>query len=170
MTRKRNSIIWTPSPKEIKKERVWINSEIKRIGLSILEELATDASEARKTAFVPQSGYFVGAAILRKSGKKHSGQNIEIFTYSETGHAEEQAIKNAVSEGVVDEEGDKFIDVVAVSHEGDTAPCGRCRNIMAQFCNNCLVVVADTEGKIKNITSLKILLPYAFTPSDLVKE
>lgn len=170
MSREHDSIIWTPSPEEIKKERDWINSEIQRVGLSSLEELAIDASVARKRAFAPQSGYLVGAAIIRKSGKKHSGQNIEIFTYSETGHAEEQAIKNAVSDGAVDEEGNEFVDAVAVSHEGDTAPCGRCRNIIAQFSNNCLVVVADTEGQIRNITSSKTLLPYAFTPSDLEKK
>jgi cytidine deaminase len=170
MLREHDSIIWTPSPEEIEKERDWINEQIQRIGLHTLEELANDASVARKRAFAPQSGYLVGAAIIRKSSKRHSGQNIEIFTYSETGHAEEQAIKDAVSEGAVDEEGKEFINAVAVSHEGDTAPCGRCRNIIAQFSNNCLVIVADTEGRVRNITSSKILLPYAFTPSNLEKE
>ncbi len=170
MSREHDSIIWTPSPEDIEKEKDWINSEIQRVGLSSLEDLANDASAARRNAFVPQSGYFVGAAMLRKSGKKHSGQNIEIFTYSETSHAEEEAIKDAIKVKVIKEEGEQFIDAVAVSHEGDTAPCGRCRNIMAQFSDNCLVVVADTEGKIRNITSLKILLPYAFTSSDLEKD
>lgn len=167
MTREHEGIIWTPSPEELEKERDWINGEIERIGLSSLEELAESASIARSRAFAPESGYFVGAAMLRKSGKKHKGQNIEIFTYSETTHAEEEAIKDAIKENVIEEEGEQFIDAVAVSHEGDTAPCGRCRNIIAQFSVNCLVIVADTEGKIRNITSSKTLLPYAFTPSDL---
>jgi cytidine deaminase len=167
MTREYENIIWTPTPEELEKERDWIDSEIRRIGLTFLERIARDASIARKRAFAPQSDYLVGAALIRKSGKEHLGQNIEIFTYSETGHAEEQAIKDAVSEGAVEDEGNEFIDAIAVSHKGDTAPCGRCRNIIAQFSNNCLVIVADTEGKIRNITSLKTLLPYAFTPNDL---
>ena len=167
MTRVYESIIWTPSPEELEKERDWINSEIQRIGLTSLEGMAKDASVARRRAFAPQSDYLVGAALIRKSGVKHLGQNIEIFTYSETGHAEEQAIKDAVSEGAVEREGNEFIDAIAVSHKGDTAPCGRCRNIIAQFSNNCLVVVADTKGRIRNITSSRTLLPYAFTPSDL---
>lgn len=170
MTLEHNNIIWSPSPKEIEKERIWVNSEINRIGLVTLEELAINASEARENAYTPQSGYSVGAAMLRKSGKKHTGQNIEIFTFSETSHAEEEAIKDAIKGKVIKVEGEQFIDAVAVSHKGDTAPCGRCRNIMAQFSDNCLVVVADTEGQIRNITSLRILLPYAFTPSDLEKE
>lgn len=127
MTRENESLIWTPSPEEIEGERDWIDQEIKSIGLPILENLALQASEARKSAYTPYSKYLVGAAILRVSGKKEVGQNIEIVTYSETGHAEEQAAKNAVSNRAVQDEGRKFIRAIAVSHEGDTAPCGRCR-------------------------------------------
>lgn len=170
MPRKHNNIIWTPSPKEIEKERNQISKEIVRIGLPTLKKLAKSASKARRMAHVPYSNYRVGAAILRKSGKEEMGQNIEIVTYSETGHAEEQAAKNAVSNGAVLKEGREFIDVVAVSHVGDTAPCGRCRQIISEFSNNCLVIVADTKGKIRKITSMKILLPYAFIPSDLKNE
>jgi len=64
-------------------------------------------------------------------------------------------------------EGDKFIRAIAVSHEDDTAPCGRCRQIVSEFCDNSLVIVADVEGHIRNVTSIKTLLPYAFTPSNL---
>lgn len=167
MLREHDSLIWTPSPSEIEDERNWINGEIVRIGLPVLENLAKKASEARNLAYTPYSKYLVGAALLSVSGKEETGQNIEIVTYSETGHAEEQATKNAVSKGAVQEEGRKFIRAIAVSHEGDTAPCGRCRQIITEFCDNALVLVADTKGNIRNITSIKILLPYAFTPSDL---
>lgn len=167
MSREHDNLIWTPTSKEIESERNWINKEICTIGLPILENLARRASEVRKIAYTPYSKYHVGAALLTTSGKEEAGQNIEIVSYSETGHAEEQAAKNAVSKGVIQEEGRKFIRAIAVSHEGDTAPCGRCRQIITEFCDNALVLVADTGGNIRNITSIKILLPYAFTPSDL---
>lgn len=167
MAREFDKLIWTPSPEEIEEERNWMNQEIQQIGLPVLQGLASRASEARERSYIPYSKYSVGAAVLTTTGEEESGQNIEIVTYSETGHAEEQAIKNFVSRGIVKAEGRKFIRAIAVSHEGDTAPCGRCRQIIAEFCDNALVIVADTEGKIRTITSKKILLPYAFTPSDL---
>lgn len=170
MSREHDNLIWTPTPTEIEIERDWINEEILQIGLSTLEKLAKKASEARSTAYTPYSKYTVGAALLRTSGKEEAGQNIEMVTYSETGHAEEQAAKNAVSKGAVQEEGRKFIRAVAVSHKGDTAPCGRCRQIISEFCDNALILVADTKGNIKNITSIKTLLPYAFIPSNLGTE
>ena len=167
MTRENESLIWTPSPEEVEKERDWINTEILEIGLEKLESLATIASEARRRSYSPYSKYQVGAALLTVSGEEAAGQNIEIVTFSETGHAEEQATKNAVSSGAVEKNGRKFIRAVAVSHEGDTAPCGRCRQIISEFSDNSLVVVADDEGKIRSVTSIKTLLPYSFTPSDL---
>ncbi|OGM02536.1 hypothetical protein A2115_00740 [Candidatus Woesebacteria bacterium GWA1_41_8] len=142
-------------------------AEAESIGLETLQELAKKASEASKLSYSPQSHYPVGAAILRTSGQSSDGQNIEIATYSETGHAEEQSIKNAVSSGAVRDEGRTFLRAIAVSHKEDTAPCGRCRQIIAEFSDNALVVVADINGKIRSITSSRILLPYAFTLSDL---
>lgn len=160
--------VWVPSLEEIERERQWVTTEIKDIGLPRLENLAHTAAIARRRAYTPQSHYDVGAATLDITGEEHSGQNIEITTYSETGHAEEQSMKNAVTEGAVERMGRTFVRAVAVSHEGDTSPCGRCRQIMEEFAdNNALVVVADPEGQIRRITSLRILLPDAFGPKDL---
>ncbi len=167
MAREHEQLIWTPSQEEIEKERDWISTEITDIGLETLEVLAKKAADARLRSYSPYSKYQVGAALLTVGGKEETGQNIEIVTYSETGHAEEQAAKNAVSSGAIQEEGDKFIRAIAVSHAGDTAPCGRCRQIVSEFCDNSLVIVADVEGHIRNVTSIKTLLPYAFTPSNL---
>ena len=160
-------LVWVPTQEEIEKEKAWLVNEASDIGFETLQQLATMASEASKLSYSPYSHYPVGAAILRVSGENNSGQNIEVASYSETGHAEEQALKNAVSNGAVQSEGRTFLRAIAVSHQTDTAPCGRCRQIIAEFSNNCLVVVADIDGKINSITSSKILLPYAFTPADL---
>ena len=167
MTAEIEGLVWVPSPEEIQTEKEWIVRESNEIGMETLQQLATMASEASKLSYSPYSHYPVGAAILRVSGENNSGQNIEVASYSETGHAEEQALKNAVSNGAVQNEGRTFLRAIAVSHMTDTAPCGRCRQIIAEFSNDCLVIVADINGKINSITSSKILLPYAFTPADL---
>lgn len=170
MSNKKVVRIWTLTPEVIEKERKWIESKASVIGVKKLQYLAKLASKARKVSYSPYSKYKVGAAVLTASGLEVSGQNIEVVTYSETGHAEEQAIKNAVSKGEVVLSGRRFVRAIAVSHKGDTAPCGRCRQIISEFSDNSLVVIADDKGKVRSVTSIKSLLPYAFTPSDLVNK
>jgi cytidine deaminase len=162
-----SNLSWTVSTVDSKTELDWINAEIKRVGQGSLENLAKSAAEQRKHAYVPYSHYQVGVAILTKSGDIYLGNNVERASYSETDHAEEAAITNAVVHGEVDRSGRKFLIALACSHAGDTAPCGRCRQIMAEHADNCLVVTVDVDGAIRRITSLKTLLPYAFTPTDL---
>ncbi|MCX6791563.1 MAG: cytidine deaminase [Candidatus Gottesmanbacteria bacterium] len=162
-----DKLVWVPSPREIAVEKLLILNEIEAIGLPWLENLAHTAAIARKRAYIPQTGYGVGAAMLDTIGDEHSGQNVEITTLSETGHAEEQSMKNAIDKSVIQRMGRRFVRAVAVSHEGDTSPCGRCRQIMKEFSDNALVIIADPEGEIRRITSLRILLPDAFGPKDL---
>lgn len=160
-------LIWVPSPEEIEQERLWIIGEVEKIGLPVLQNLAAEAAKARELTYSPYSEYGVGSALLALSGDTHEGCNVERAGYSETDHSEEAAITGAIVKGEVKRSGRKFIQALAVSHEGDTAPCGRCRQIIIENCDNALIVVADTDGEIRRITSMGILLPYAFTPSDL---
>ena len=167
---KGTNIVWVPSEEEIEIEKRWIEGQIVEIGMAKIEELVQTAQGMLNKAYSPYSGYKVGAALLAASGKIYTGVNIEIASYSETGHGEEDAAKVAVMAGEVNMSGRRFIKAIAISHPSDTAPCGRCRQILVEFCDNCLVIVANVEGKINRITSLKTLLPYAFSPSDLGKD
>lgn len=166
MAKEYENLIWTPTLEQIEGERQWINEEISEIGIQALRDLATRAAEARIESYSPYSNYQVGAALLTVSGKEEIGQNIEIVTFSETGHAEEQAVKKAAAR-IIKDEGRMFIRAIAVSHEGDAAPCGRCRQIISEFSDNSIVIIADTKGSIRNVTSIRTLLPYGFTPSNL---
>jgi cytidine deaminase len=159
--------VFIPDSKNLVKEKQWIATEIKRIGEGKLKELAKQASVQRNLAYVPYSHYQVGVALLTKSGKTYLGNNVERVSFSETDHAEEAAITSAVVHGEVKESGRKFLLALACSHEGNTSPCGRCRQIMTEHADNCLVLTVDTKGSIRQVTSLKILLPHAFTPTDL---
>jgi cytidine deaminase len=145
----------------------WIKAEVERIGQGTLEKLASASLKQRNHAYVPYSHYQVGVAILTKSGKTYLGNNVERASYSETDHAEESAITGAVVAGEVKVSGRKFLVALACCHAGDSAPCGRCRQIMAEHADNCLVMTVSETGQIRRLTSLKTLLPYAFTPTDL---
>lgn len=159
--------IWTPNQLEISNEAAWIESQIKHLGQEQIETLTKEASKALKLSYSPYSNYKVGVAIQTMSGKIYQGSNLERVSYSETVHGEETAIINAMLDGAVEREGRRFLHVVAVSHASDSAPCGHCRQIMTEHCDNCLIITADPEGKVRRITSLGIILPYAFSPSDL---
>ena len=73
------------------------------------------------------------------------------------------AIFKAVSEG------EKEFDVIAVVTPNGGTPCGSCRQVMAEFGLDTLVLVADGEGRLVQETTVAGLLPGAFTPKDLKK-
>lgn len=63
------------------------------------EKLAELAVEAMNHAYVPYSGYKVGAALLCADGTVYQGCNIENASYSPTACAERTAFFKAVYDG-----------------------------------------------------------------------
>ena len=59
------------------------------------EELVRQALAAMKFAYVPYSGFTVGAALLTKSGKVYLGCNIENAAYGPSNCAERTAFFKA---------------------------------------------------------------------------
>ena len=49
------------------------------------------------------------------------------------------------------------------------SPCGGCRQVMAEFGLETIVLIANGEGKILDQTTVNGLLPGAFTPAHLLK-
>lgn len=159
-------IIWSPEWTGIKAQKRWIREEVKRVGEKNIWTLAYTAKLARENAYQPYSGYAVGAAVFCRSGQIYFACNTESVTYSGTYHAEQNAIAKAISEGET-RRGREFITAIAVSHSGDSGPCGECRQKIAEHCGNCLIIIADDAGKLRWITSLHLLLPCSFGPSSL---
>jgi len=131
-------------------------------------ELILCAIEARERAYVPYSGFAVGAALLAKNGQVYQGCNIENAAYSPTNCAERTAFFKAVSEGVR-----KFEKIAVVGGKAGAppkefcAPCGVCRQVMAEFCDpEQFVIVLGNEEK-QEAYLLKELLPKSFGPQDL---
>lgn len=159
--------IWIPSVEDFMKEAKWIEHEVLEIGYDRLQVLADQAREVSVYSYAPYSRYHVGVALLSVSGNIYSGVNAERASYSETDHAEESAITQAIIAGEVALSGRRFIRALAVSHSSTSAPCGRCRQIIAEHAENALIALCDPKGAIHTVTSLKSILPLAFTPSDL---
>ena len=127
----------------------------------IRERLIFTAIQARKWAYVPYSGYQVGAAVLTASGRIYDGANIENAAYPTTICAERVAIFKAVSEG------ERQFNAIAVVTANAGFPCGSCRQVMAEFGLDTVILIADVEGKCLNELRVSDLLPHAFTPDFL---
>lgn len=132
------------------------------------KELLLKAIEARSFAYAPYSNHKVGAALLGKSGKIYTGCNVENAAYTPTNCAERTAIFKAVSEGERE-----FTAIAVVGGVGDKlsevcAPCGVCRQVLAEFCDSNLRIILGTPEKI-TVSTLAELLPLSFGKSDLNK-
>lgn len=132
-----------------------------KLGDKERQSLIDLANEARRRAYAPYSKYHVGAALRTKSGHIFTGCNIENAAYPHTMCAERVAIFKAVSEG------EKEFEVIAVATSNGGTPCGGCRQVMAEFGLDTVVLIADGEGRLVQETTVAALLPGAFTPRDL---
>jgi cytidine deaminase len=120
------------------------------------------ANEARKLAYAPYSNYPVGAALRTKTGRIYTGVNIENAAYPHTMCAERVAIFKAVSEGETE------FEMIAVVTNNGGSPCGGCRQVLAEFGLDTIVLFADGDGNLKKELTVSELLPEAFTPAHLL--
>ena len=126
--------------------------------------LVKEALAAREMAYIPYSGFAVGAALLTKDGKIYRGCNIENAAFGPTNCAERTAFFKAVSEGERE-----FAAIAIVGGPKDNPPmdycypCGVCRQVMAEFgdLKEFRILVAKSATDYKEYV-LKDLLPESF--------
>lgn len=121
------------------------------------------ANEARARAYAPYSKYRVGAALRTRSGRVYTGVNVENAAYPVSICAERTAVFKAVSEG------EREFEVIAVATDNGGSPCGSCRQVMAEFGLDTVVLIADGSGGLVSETTVQALLPNAFLPQHLEK-
>ena len=116
-------------------------------------------------AYVPYSGYKVGAALLCADGTVYQGCNIENAAYSPTNCAERTAIFKAVYDGHRD-----FAAIAVCGGKdgvitGAFPPCGVCRQVMREFCNDDFLIYLVNDKGYETVT-LQQLLPYGFSDGE----
>lgn len=124
---------------------------------SLRQQLLTAARRAREAAYAPYSDFPVGAAVLTATGEIFSGCNLENASLGATMCAERVAICTAVAAG--------WRNFTALAVIADTpepvAPCGLCRQVLAEFSPDCQVLMANLAGQWR-LVNLQELLPLAF--------
>jgi cytidine deaminase len=122
------------------------------------------ALRARKNAYAPYSNFRVGSAVLA-GGRIYSACNVENSSYPLSLCAERNAVGAAVAAG------HKRIEAVAIVGGADrpAAPCGGCRQVLAEFCGpETPVVYAAADGQSVT-TTIEDLLPHSFGRKDLLR-
>lgn len=125
------------------------------------QDLIAEAASASENAHAPYSGFDVGAALLSSSGEVFVGCNVENATFGATVCAERNAIADAVVRGHRD------FDALCVVTPADhpVAPCGICRQVLAEFCDDLEILMVTTSGD-RLVVTLDELLPHRFTSDD----
>lgn len=131
------------------------------ININKQNELINAAMKVRKNAYAPYSNFQVAAALLCADGEIVTGINMESSSYGLSVCAERNTIATAVAKGKKD-----FIAMAVVSRNGVT-PCGACRQVIFDICGNIDIILGDEKGNIQDTTTMKVLLPKAFSHKDL---
>lgn len=122
-----------------------------------MDELVEAARRAAESSYAPYSEYAVGAALETADGTVYEGCNVETANYSNSLHAEEVALGTAVGDGHR-----SFVRLAVTSSERDgVTPCGMCRQSLAEFCDEELVVLCDRGEDDPETYTLGELLPAA---------
>lgn len=130
------------------------------------QELIALAVEAMGHAYVPYSGYQVGAALLCADGTVYQGCNIENASYTPTVCAERTAFFKAVFDGHRD-----FTAIAVVGGKdgvitGYFPPCGVCRQVMREFCrDDFMLYLGGANGEFQART-LAEMLPFSFSAAE----
>ena len=122
--------------------------------------LISAAGRVRRRAYAPYSNYYVGAAILAKSGQIYTGANFENAAYGAGTCAERVALGCALSAG------EREFEAICVCGQfADITPCGICRQALWEF-GDMAVICCDDSGTAQNYT-LRELLPGGFSKTSL---
>lgn len=116
--------------------------------------LLAEALAARARAHAPYSRFAVGAAVRSRTGRVHTGCNVENATSGLTLCAERVACFSAITDGDV-----PIGAIAVVVPDGKPArPCGICRQLLREIAPDVRILLADGRGGA-TLTTLDDLLP-----------
>ena len=133
------------------------------MGVIRWDELFSLASHVRRRAYAPYSDFMVGAAIQCDDGSLVAGCNVENASFGGTICAERNALCHAIATGRR-----SFVAAVIVTRGPEpAAPCGICRQFMAEFASDLPILLVAEDGDTRKLVRLADLLPMAFGPGDV---
>ncbi len=135
--------------------------------------LLTEARRVTGQAYAPYSHFHVGAAALLANGQVVTGTNQENASYPVGICAERVLLGNAATlyPGVA-------IRTLAISYNSESvnsdhpiSPCGMCRQALLEYelrlKQPIRLILAGMKGEIQVVQTARLLLPFAFTSSEL---
>lgn len=131
-----------------------------------IDAMLAAATEVRRHAYVPYSGFPVSACIRGESGRLFVGVNVDNASFPETACAEANAI------GAMIAAGDRKVEAVLIvgGRDNDASlcvPCGGCRQRLSEFAApSAMVYVCGPEG-LRQTFEFQQLMPHTFGASQL---
>lgn len=130
------------------------------LATATVQRLIGKARDARGHAYAPYSGFRVGAAVLAEDGRIFTGCNVENSSFGLTVCAERNAVAAAILAGA------RLVAVAVSAERPGTPPCGACRQVLAEFGPDMIVVLDRSADEAPEIVSLRHLLPAQFKLSE----
>lgn len=129
------------------------------------KEWLDEVKKARLKAYVPYSKFKVGAYLIAKDGNTFHGCNVENAAYGDAICAERTALVSAIAQGY--QPGDFKALVVTTDTETPSSPCGSCRQVIKELCEDDMpVYLTNISGDVIERT-VDDLLPLGFSGKDL---
>ena len=131
----------------------------------VYEELFEQSVVARESAYAPNSGFKVGAALLTRDGTVYQGSNKELTINAD--HAEQSAIHKALLDGQKPEDLMAIAifgargEVSDANFDSRTAACGNCRQALFDL-NPEMMLVGSMGRDTMVVTKLSEELPGAY--------
>ena len=127
------------------------------------QDLLTVATVVRDNAYVPYSGFKVGAALRASDGSIHAGCNVENVAYPEGTCAEAGAVAAMVAAGQTG-----FTEVVVIADSPvPVTPCGGCRQKLFEFAQPEATITMATTSGARHTMAVSELLPGAFVKAQM---
>lgn len=121
------------------------------------------ATAVRLRAYAPYSRFKVGAALRTASGAVYVGCNVENVAYPEGTCAEAGAIAAMIAGGDT-----AITEVCVIADSPDPVPpCGGCRQKIAEFAAQSVVVTLCTTDGASRAMTVADLLPGVFTAAHM---
>lgn len=135
--------------------------------------LLEEARKATKNAYAPYSNFHVGAVAKMANGQVVSGTNQENASYP-VGICAERVLLGTIATLHPNIE----IQSMAISYSSESvksdhpiSPCGMCRQALLEYETRLhkpiRLILGGMEGKVFIIKTASLLLPFAFTSSEL---